>query len=264
MWQVFRVNFSGIFRDRVFQGIFSTVVIYLSIPSVSVMSMRQVTELSVTLSLSLQSFVLLLLTIFLGGTSLWKDVDRRYVYSVASLPISRGRYLLGKFFSVALFVLLAATVIGLFTGLVVFYVNGAYPPASKPLVWGNLFWTLLFDSMKYILLVSVSFLLSTVSTSFFLPLFGTIAVFLAGSASQSVFDFVHTATGQKLPVIAQYAAKLFYYVLPNFSSFDFKLQAIYGLELSAKGLLLTAGYFMVYLVIMLSLSVMLFTRRELQ
>lgn len=264
MWQVFCANLRGIFRDRVFHGIFASSLIYLAIPVVSTLSMRQVTELSMTLTLSLQSFILLLLATFLGGTSLWKDIDRRYVFSVASLPISRGQYLLGKFFSVAIFVLLVATVLGLFALLIVYGMNSFYPPLSKPVVWGNLFWTLLFDSLKYVLLIAVAFLFSTVSTSFFLPLFGTIAVFLSGCASQAVFDFIQTSSGQKLPLLVRQFAEVFYYLIPNFSAFDFKLQAIYGLELPSRGLLLTAGYFFVYLCILLTAAVLLFSRRELQ
>ena len=264
MWQVFWVNFRGIFRYRVFQGIFATAAVFLILPTISTMSMRQVTELSMTLSLSLYSLVLLLLTIFLGGTSLWKDVDRRYAVSVASLPVSRGHYLLGKFFSIALFVFLAAAVLGGFTVLVVYVMDGFYPPLSRPLVWGNLFWALLFDCLKYVLLISISFLLSTVSTSFFLPLFGTIAVFLAGCSTQPVYDFIFTATGQKLPLIAQQAAKVLYYILPNFSAFDLKLYAIYGLEVSLPGLAMTFSYFVAYLVVVLSAAVLLFSRRELQ
>src|SRR5512147_2633812 len=102
MWQIFNITFKGIFRDRIFKGIAICSFFFLLIPSVTSLSMRQVTELSINLSLSLISFMLLLLSVFLGGTSLWKDMERRYSYSVLGLPVSRTSYLLGKFFGIGL------------------------------------------------------------------------------------------------------------------------------------------------------------------
>jgi len=95
MLNIMQITLKGIFRDRVFQGIMALGVLFLFIPSAASLSMRQVTELSITLSLSLISFILLLLAVFLGATSIWKDMERRYTFSVLSLPLSRSSYLWG-------------------------------------------------------------------------------------------------------------------------------------------------------------------------
>ncbi|SNB45836.1 hypothetical protein [Geobacter sp. DSM 9736] len=262
MFSVLSVTFRGVLRDRVFHGILMTAVVFLGIPSVSSLSMRQVTELSLTLALSLVSFILLLLSIFLGGTSLWKDMERRYTFSVLGLPISRSSYLLGRFSGVALFILVATIVLGAACCVVVWYVSSVYPP-DRPIVWTNILLSLLFDSFKYILLVSFAFLFSTVSTSFFLPVFGAISIFLVGSATQEAYDFIHTPTGQSLPAIIKALATILYYLLPNFAAFDLKVNAIYAVKVSPSGLLLTTLYFCVYTAIILLLSSALFSRREL-
>src|SRR5262245_15416142 len=191
MFDIIRVTLKGIFRDRVFHGILMAALILPLVPSISQLSMRQVTELSITLSLSLISFILLLLAVFLGATSLWKDMERRYTFSVLSLPITRTSYLLGRFFGVALFLLLTALLLGGVAACVVLFVSGNFPP-DRPIVWMNIVWAVFFDACKYILLVAVAVLFSTVSTSFFLPIFGTISAFLVGSASQQVYDYVHS------------------------------------------------------------------------
>ncbi|MDY0302111.1 MAG: ABC transporter permease, partial [Trichlorobacter sp.] len=61
MRDIILITLKGIFRDRVFQGILVLGILFLFIPSAASLSMRQVTELSITLSLSLISFILLLL-----------------------------------------------------------------------------------------------------------------------------------------------------------------------------------------------------------
>ena len=240
-----------------------TAVLFPVIPAIATLSMRQVTELSLTLSLSLISFILLLLSVFLGGTSLWKDIERRYTYGVLGLPITRGGYLLGRYCGTALFVLLTSIVLGIAAYTAVFYTSSVYPP-DKPLIWGNIGLCIIFDAMKYTLLIAFAFLFSSVSTSFFLPVFGTIAVFLAGGVTQQVYDYVNSAAGKTLEPLVKQAATGLYYLLPNFSAFNLKVNAIYGIPLSGYGLFLTACYFVVYTTILLSLSVLVFTRRELR
>ena len=263
MFDIIKVTLKGIFRDRVFHGILVAALVLPLIPSISQLSMRQVTELSITLSLSLISFILLLLAVFLGGTSLWKDMERRYSFSVLSLPVTRTSYLLGRFFGVALFLLLAALLLGLVAACVVLFVSGHFPP-DRPIAWGSIFCAVLFDALKYIMLVAVAVLFSTVSTSFFLPIFGTISTFLVGNASQQVYDYVHSQAGQVLPILVRNCATALYYVIPNFSAFDLKVNAIYGVPLSFNGLALTLGYLVIYLAILLSVAGALFSRREMK
>lgn len=263
MKAVFWVTVKGIFRDRVFQGILLTSVIFLAIPSLSTLSMRQVTELSMTLSLSLISFILLLLSVFLGGTSLWKDIERRYTFSVIGLPLTRRGYVTGKFAGIAAFVFLTSLILGAMSCGVIWYASTIYPP-SRPVVWPYLFLAIGFDALKYVLLVAIAFLFSSVSTSFFLPVFGTISTFLVGSATQEVYDFVHSPAGEKLSPLVREAASALYYILPNFTAFDLNVNAIYAIAPSPRGIVLTLAYFAVYTLVVLSASTMIFSRRELQ
>jgi len=253
----------GIYRDRIFQGILVAAALFLVIPSLSSFSMRQVTELSITFSLSLISFILLLLSVFLGGTLIWKDVERRYTYGILSLPLERSIYLVGKFLAASFFLLMTATVLGLVAGLVILNAAHIYPP-SRPVAWGTIELAILFEGMKYVLLTSCAFLFSTVSTSFFLPIFGTLAVFFVGNASQQAFDFINSSSGSSVPPLVAKAAGALYYVIPNFSAFNLKLQAVYGLPLNMRGLLLTVGYFLVYSAVIMTLAVMIFSRREMK
>lgn len=263
MVTIIKITLKGIFRDRVFQGIMITACAFLLIPAIASLSMRQVTELSLTLSLSLISFILLLLAVFLGGTSLWKDIERRYTFSVLGLPISRQSYMIGRFGGVALFVALAAVVLGAAACAVVLYSSTIYPSA-RPVIWPTIVVCIAFDALKYILLIAVAFLFSTVSTSFFLPVFGTIATFLAGGIIQQVYEFVNSPASKSLSPFVKQIAKALYYILPNFGAFDLKVNAIYGLPLSLTGILLTIAYFIVYAGLLLSVAVAVFSRREMR
>jgi ABC-type transport system involved in multi-copper enzyme maturation permease subunit len=263
MLSIVIVTLKGIFRDRVFQGIMVAACAFVVIPVIASLSMRQVTELSLTLSLSLISLILLLLSVFLGGTSLWKDMERRYTFSVLGLPLSRQSYMLGRFAGMALFLVITATVLGTVAFAVVAYTSSIYPP-ERPVAWGSMTLCIMFDALKYILLVAIAFLFSTVSTSFFLPVFGTIAAFLSGGVTQQVYEYINSPASKLLSPFVKTVAQALYYVLPNFSAFDLKVNAIYGLPIPVSGLLLTIAYFVVYSSFVLSLAAAIFIRREMR
>jgi Cu-processing system permease protein len=263
MLQIFFATFKGILRDRVFKGIIMAGMLFPLIPSVSSLSMRQVTELSISLSLSLISFILLLLSIFLGGTSLWKDIERRYTFSVLSMPLTRASYLLGKFIGIAGFILLTTFILALISSAVIWSASGIYP-SLRPIVWTNIILAYVFCSLKYILVITVSFLFSAVSTSFFLPIFGTISLFIVGSATQGVYDYLNSSTVLNVSPFVKYIANALYYILPNFSAFDFEVNAVYGISPSPSGITWTCVYFIIYTAILLTLSIIIFSRREMQ
>ncbi len=263
MLQIFLVTFKGILRDRVFRGIMVASILFPLIPSVSSLSMRQVTELSISLSLSLLSFILLLLSIFLGGTSLWKDIERRYTFSVLSLPLRRASYLLGKFFGIAGFILLTTFVLALISSVVIKFASGIYPPV-RPVVWTNVTMAFVFCALKYILVIAASFFISAVSTSFFLPIFGTISLFIVGSATQQVYDYLHSSSILPISPIVKNIANTLYYILPNFNAFDLEVNAVYGIRLSPSGMIWTSVYFVIYTAVLLTLSTIIFSRREMQ
>lgn len=239
-------------------------ILFLCIPSLASLSMRQVTELSITISLSLISFIMLLLAVFLGSTSIWKDIERRYTFSVLSLPINRSTYLVGRFCGIALFLLLTSVLLGSIACIIIKIASGIYPP-TRPLVWSIIFSSILFDALKYILLVAVAILLSTVSTSFFLPVFGTISAYLAGTITQQVYDYLHSPTVEKtIPFFVKQGAMVVYYLLPNLSAFDLKVNAIYAIPLKVKDQLITMAYFGIYTAILLAVGVLLLERREMK
>ena len=256
------VTIKGVIRDRILQGIFATSLAFLTIPSICTLSMRQVTALALTLSLSLSSFVLLLLAIFLGSVSLWRDVERRYTHSVLSLPQSRGSYLLGRFAGIGLFLCGTAVILGVLSVAVVAFVSMQYPP-DQPVSWLTVVVALGFDTVQSLILVAFAVLISSVSTSFFLPIFGTIAVYFVGGASQQAFDYVQSPDGKTLAPIVRKLAEMLYYVLPNLSAFDLKVNAIYSLPLDFSSLGLTLCYGVLYTVFLLSIAIVIYSRREL-
>ena len=256
-------NLRGILRDRMLHAVLGVgLAMLLLVPSLSTFSMRQVQELAVTLSLSAISAVLLVVTLLLGSSSVWRDIEKRYTASVLTLPIPRAAFLLGKFCSLACFLLACGVILGLFAALVIALAAAQYP-SPEPVAWGNIAVCIGTAILKYVLLGSLALLLSSLSTSFFLPFFGTVAIFFAGSASQEVYEYVTGAFGEKIHPLSVGAIKGTYYLLPNFAAFDYQVHAVYGLPLPTAGLGLTFLYWLVYTGLLLGLAIWTFNRRQL-
>lgn len=264
MINIMKITLLGIFRDRVLHGILILSLLFFLIPAAATLSMRQVTELSITLSLSLISFIQLLLSVFLGATSIWRDLERRYTYSVLSLPINRNSYILGRFAGIALFIVICSSLLCIMASMSVSAAEIMYPP-DRRVVWGYFFLAILFSTLKYILIVGVAMLLSSVSTSFFLPIFGTICIFIASSITQQVYDYINSQSAQQAvsPLLKSLVSVL-YYILPNLSGFDMKANAIYAITPSILGIGLTTGYFLVYSAFLLVGAMFIFSRREMK
>lgn len=263
MRAIWLTTLTGVLRDRVFWGILVVATLLLLVPAASSLSMRQVVELSITLCLSLISFVLFLLAIFLGAPLLWRDMERRYTYSILGLPLSRSSYLLGKFAAVATFLALVVLALSPLIFGIVQYAITASPP-DRPVLWANIWLAISFDLLKYLLLCAIGFLLASVSTSFFLPIFGTICLFFTASVSQEVYDYLQSPAGQSTAPLLRKSATFLYYLIPNLSAFDLKPQAIYGLPIDFGTLSLPLLYWGVYVGIVLSLAVIFFQRREMK
>ncbi|WP_246140142.1 ABC transporter permease [Geothermobacter ehrlichii] len=262
--EIIKITLKGAVRDRVLHSLLVTALLMVLLtPVLSLFSMRQVRELSITLSLSMMSFVLLILATLMGASAIWRDVEKRYTATLLGLPLPRAIYLCGRFVGLALFLLMTGVLLGSMVCMVVAICRGEMSSALN-FSWFNLLIAITGDVLKYILLAAVAFVFSALSTSFFLPIFGTIAVYLAGTASQEVLEYLATEAGRQLPALLRVATQFFCYLLPNFAVFDFKVQAIYGLTIPVKGLLYAAIYFVVYTGILLVLAVKVFDRRELQ
>jgi len=256
------VTLRGVLRDRILQAILGVAgLLLLLVPVLSQFSMRQVRELSITLSLSFSSFVLLVLGLLLGTTTLWRDIERRYTAAVLGLPLTRNSYLLGRFFGLALFVFLCGLVLAA-AGCLVISFHAGQMSSGLSLCWLNIVAAFGGDVLKSLLVIALALMFSTVSTSLFLPVFGTLGIYFAGSASQEVMDYLSSPDGQSLPVVSRLLAKAFYYLLPNFEVFNFKVAAVYGLPLSVESVLYAVGYFSVYVALLLFFAVLLFNRRE--
>lgn len=258
-----RLSFLWALRDKILHAVLGVALLMLVlVPVLSLFSMRQVQELSVTLTLSAISFSLLVVSIFLGSSSIWRDIERRYTASVLTLPLARTVYVAGRLVGIILVIALSALVLGI-AGACVIKALSVYYPSDVPVRWSHVIVAIGCNVVKYSLVASLALLLSSLSTSFFLPFFGTVILYLAGSGSQEVYEYISSSYGTTIPKALVLLIKSIYYLIPNLAVFDFSLHAVYGLQLPLGGLFFALAYGVVYTLILLVIACALFGRRQL-
>ena len=257
------VALKGGIRDRVLAAIMVVgLLLLLTTPVVAVFSMRQVLALATSYSLSIIGLVGLLLTLFTAMGLLASDLEQRQVYTVCSLPISRSVYLLGKFLGLAIIILLAIVILGLFSSGALFVLE-RINPAERAFAWGAFFAGLWFQYWVFLIVGAITLLFSTVATSKFLPLALSVGIYFGGHSTEAVRYFLQTGAGQeRLGTVARAFGRMVYWILPNFSAFDLKTQIVYSVAMNVKALLLTQLYGLAYLGVLLLLATMAFSRRE--
>jgi len=250
----------SILLDRVFVGLLFTMVTFFFIPFLSYFSMRQVQEVSITISITSTSFILLLISIFGGTITMWRDIERKYTFTVLSLPISRTEYLIKRFLGTT-FVIFIIFALSLVLSLIAIYISSQLYKSELPILWGNIIFAFYGIFLKYLLVLALTFLFSSFSTSFFTPIFLTITFYLIGNSLQGVYDYV-MKEHDKLSASLTNIVKAAYYIFPNLSFFDYTPYASYSLPLPQNAVIILTGYFLIYFLIIMVLSVIIINKRD--
>jgi ABC-type transport system involved in multi-copper enzyme maturation permease subunit len=111
--------------------------------------------------------------------------------------------------------------------------------------------------LEIVLLICFASLFSTFTTPVLSALF-TLSVFLIGHVSKDLLTF----GGRSASTAVRAAAGLFYYVLPDFTHFNWKNEVVYGEVRSFSVLLLPAVYLTLYGGAVLLLASLIFARKD--
>ncbi|MEM4711328.1 MAG: ABC transporter permease [Candidatus Woesearchaeota archaeon] len=258
------ITFKGGLRTKLFITVLvlSMIAFLLFIPAFSSLSMRQVREVATSLCLSLISFVSIVLTIFLGINLIYKDLENKIVYFALSQPVSRDIYIIGKYIGLSLIIVVSILILSLSSVICLMIADKLYE-ADLTIRWFNYFVAIVMESIKTLILGSFVLFFTSFSTNIFLPIFGSIGIYIIGTVIQTVYDYINSIYGKELPYITILISKFAYFILPNLSLYDYKFIAVYNLNISYNILLWSITYGFLYILIMLSIAALIFRKREL-
>ena len=258
------ITFKEGIRNRALFGIFIMALLAFALTVVMTsLFMRDIVRVAASLSLTTISFAGLLMVIFIGTNLLAKDIDKRTIYMVISRPISRAEYSVGKFLGLCYLIAASIAFLGIISSLPVFVAGIGYHNLQAIFDWNIYFAAILFIVMKLLIIASVIIFWSAITSTSFISLILTIAVYIIGSTNEVVKGFLDVKMeGMNITPLMASVIKFVYYVFPNLSAFDLKLQAANGIPVSAGYFAWTSLYGLLYMAIMVSAAALLMERRE--
>jgi Cu-processing system permease protein len=251
VWAIGTNVFREVFRERVLYvaalfGI-ALVIIVLLLNEVSGGA-----EGKISLDVGLAGINLLGLTVaaFMGAGLINKEVEKKTALVLIAKPMSRSEFIVGKHLGMT-------SILGLLVVLMNLMLFGVMAWRGIPFSGSSLGVSGLYLVLELSLMTAVA-LLFGVFTSSLVATILTFAVYFMGHFSQNLVTLSQSIKTDSIKNIV----KGIYLFFPDLSRLDLKNQAVYGLLPDSGTMALNAGYGVLYIVLLLAIASLIFSRRE--
>jgi len=243
-------TFKETVRNKILYGILAFALVYMLF-TLFLGSISLGEDLHVIRSLGLAGIYVfsVIITVFLGSSLLYREIERKTLYFVLSKPVSHAHLILGKFFG-----LLASVAVSM-AGMAVIYLSlvafegGGFD--SLALL------SILYQLFEMALLIALTIFFSTFSMPLISTLYAVLVIYIGHS-----LDLLMNAVA-KSGVFVQVLVKGIYYLLPNLAKFDIRNLVTYDTHIALSQVFFVIAYAVVYIVVLLSMAIFLFEQREL-
>jgi len=190
-----------------------------------------------------------LMAVLIGTGLVYKEIEKRTIFTLISKPIRRHEFLLGKFFGLLLTLLVMLAAMSLIFVALVFV-------ETRAVEW-RLFAAIFLVFFELALITAVAVLFSCFSTPILSSLF-TISFYLIGHFSWSLDLLIKKARAGA----AKASLRVLSAVLPNLENFNVRTEAVQGLPFPPGLFLYAPAYGIAYAAFVLVLAVLVFRRRD--
>ncbi|MEE8411059.1 MAG: ABC transporter permease [Acidobacteriota bacterium] len=242
-------TFREAIRDRVLYLLLVFALIMIGVSRLlSLLTVGDEEKIIKDVGLSAISLFGVMTAVFVGVSLVFKEIERRTVYTLLAQPVLRSHFLLGKFLGLfAVLLLNVSLMAGALFALLLFRGESPWPllPAVMLIVVELAIVTafaLLFSSLTNPVLSSV----------------WTFVVYVAGHLSWSLMML-----REKVPEgLARWICDGLYWVLPNLERLNLKAQVVHGIEMPDGYVGFAAIYGLGYGAVIVALACWAFSRKE--
>lgn len=253
IWAIAANVFLEVIRDRILYlvGLFALVMVAATglLPEIAAG-----TEDKLTLDLGLAAINVfaLVVVVFVGAGLINKEIERRTVLVLIAKPVNRLEFVIGKHLG------LSVVIAVLLLLLTVIYL-GVLSVNQIAFSLASLLLAVLFMLLEMMLLSAFAILFGVFTSSLLATLL-TFAMYLMGHLSRDILALGQLADNPNIKQITDAT----YLILPDLARLNLKNQAIYGLQLLPSPLELAshAVYALLYTILLIVLSIMVFSRRQ--
>ena len=190
-----------------------------------------------------------IISVFLGIQLVYKELERKTIYTLAAKPLARWTLLLGKYLGLMGVLLVQLLLMGLFY-VILITVQQGFPSSSVFVSWFLLYlelglltaWALLFSAYSS----------PTVATAFCL------SIFAIGHLADDIALFGRQADSESLRQVAE----VVYWLLPNFEVFNAAPLAAHNLPVPGAMVTGAVAYGLGYTAVVLVIAMSVFATRD--
>ena len=190
-----------------------------------------------------------LMAILIGTGLVYKEIDKKTIFTLLAKPLHRAEFILGKFLGLVLTLLVMTAAMTLIFLAIVYAHTGRIEAALLVAV--------AYIFLELVLITAVAILFSSFSTPILSSLFA-LAFYLIGHLSwglELVYRKMRPGAGRTL-------VRALYAVLPDLENFNFKTEVVHNLSIPPAIYFPAALYGLCYTAFILGLAVLVFRRRD--
>jgi ABC-type transport system involved in multi-copper enzyme maturation permease subunit len=240
-------------RDKVLYNlvIFGVLIILSSLLLGSI-TIGDVRQIIVNLGLSTLSIFGTLIAIFIGIQLVYKEIDKKTIYSLLAKPVARYEFILGKYCGLTLTLTVNVSVMLLGIYASIFYLRRSFDVTDLQILWAGA-----LILVQLMLVIAIALFFSTFSTPAFSALFA-FCLCVIGHFSSDIRQYGSSSHSPLVRALAVFS----YYLLPNFQNFSVIAQTANGQFLPWKLFFLSSLYGLLYSSGLVILAVLIFQRRD--
>ncbi len=264
IWLIMKITFKEGIRSRILFGI-TILAVFLFASNVVITNLFsiEVAKVMIDLVFAALSLAGLSLIIFLGIGLLSQDIHNKTIYMIIGRPVTRSQYLIGKFGGMALLLLVVMIILGalaLLSFAACSYLRGSGLPRNFSCI--TLLAALGLHFLSLLVVLSISFFFTIVSSSMYLAMLFSACVYIIGNSIETIVKVL--IKGEFVDVSQSYVAvmKGISWLFPNLRAFDLKVNLSYGLPYDVNYVLWTALYGLMYVFLMILFTLVILKNRD--
>lgn len=190
-----------------------------------------------------------LMAVLIGTGLVYKEIDKKTIFTLLSKPLHRAQFILGKFLGLVL-TLFVMTLCMTAIFLALLYLHTQRFEGAMLVAIGYIF-------LELVLITAVAILFSTFSTPILSSLF-SLAFYLIGHLSwglELIMQKMRPGAGRTL-------VRVLYTVLPDLENFNFKTEVVHGLPIPSAIYIPSLFYGLFYTAFILGLAILVFRKRD--
>ncbi len=189
------------------------------------------------------------ISIFLGIGLVYKEIERKTIYTIASKPLSRWLFVLGKYLGLMGVIAVQLMLMALLY-VVLLTVQQGFPQSGVFLSWGLLY-------LELALLTAWALLFSTYSSPTVATAFA-LSIYVIGHLADDIALFGRQSDSESVRGLAE----VVYWVLPNFEVFNAAPLAAHNLPVPTEMITGAVAYGLGYTAVVLVIAMMVFSTRD--